>query len=146
MTVLSTVEDPTSLNEAEYLEITNRQLLQTHFYHLILNELKSTSKNQQKLLYFLIYLKENEGEIVEHYNRLKGKIESFREGMQFRDSYIESYKSPKGIPLELSQEVRDLYSMNEDVTFARLEEIAAENEAKKREKEKPLPMFKKSVF
>lgn len=63
-----------------------------------------------KLIDFIIYIKENFSDFYKEYNENRIKIKDTLDEMMFRDQDIASYKTSRGIPINLRPEVYKLYS------------------------------------
>lgn len=115
----------------------------TPFYKLLLDQAKGKTKSLMK---FIAFISEDEPDLIKDYDASKNKLDNFRADMGVRDESISSYKSQRGIPLELSQELIEFYSLNEEVAFSRLEELKMDRDACLQEKEAPLTTSTKFNF
>lgn len=87
--------------------------------------------NPKKLLKFLSFVKQQDYDFFTIYNENRRRLDEILVEIDWRDEDIQEYKTTRGIPLNLSSEVRSLYSMSEDVSFFQLKQMKEDHERKR---------------
>lgn len=136
--------DPTVLTDSEYTEIMISDILNTPFHKFLNDELnKKYSKNL--LLSFINYIKNHENEVIRAFNDCFQAHEDFYKVVNNKNRNIESYKRPRGFPLELDNNWGYLYSMDNDVKYKALLDMKEENERATLSLKKPSKARKASL-
>ena len=126
--------DPTVLTEAEYLEITVADYINTPFYEFLVSSLKKQA-SRNSILSILAYIKENEVHIMNVYNSNIEIYKNFCSDMEARDKEVLKYKESRGFPLKLNQTDFLLYAIEDGISISLLEKIRIEKQDKKGRKE-----------
>jgi len=95
--------------------------------------MREVSKGGSKhaILKFLVFVREDEPQLIKTYNECRRRLDIRKEELQLRDQAIVAYKQQRGIPIKVDSDVNELYSFqNEDVSYARLQQLTEEAKEK----------------
>lgn len=132
--------DPTVLTEDEYTEIVVSDIMNTPF-HSYFDEQLANSKSKAAMLSFMAYFKNHEADVIRAFNECASASQDFAKATGLKNRTIESYKKPRGFPLQLGENEAYLFSFDSEVAHERLLRMKRDRE---REEVKP-PVKRKNL-
>lgn len=122
--------DPTVLTEDEYQEIVVSDVLNTHFYKFLGEQI---NKCKNTVLSFTCHIKNEEPEIIKAFNESFEVHKEFNKKSTLKNKIVENYKKQRGFPLSLGENEKLLFSFDHKITYAKLMKMKSTHEIEDRQ-------------